>query len=494
MARESSQRLRNYDLNRLNKKEADIMSIGGKVPPHSLDAEIAVLGAMMVDRQAIAKVFEILDEDSFYIEKHHAIFKAMMEMFSKGESVDIITLAEKLTKEGALEFVGGTYYLTEINAKTPSSANVEFHAFIVQEKFLRRKLINISGEIIESSYDDTNDALSQIDYAEQKIFEIAGKRFKKSYVTMSKLAHNTFDELLKTKERNKSGLSGISTGFKAIDNYLGGFQKSDFIIIAGRPSMGKTAFALSIARNTAIGYGNSVAFFSIEMAASQLVIRLLSAEARIDQQKIKIGDIDPENTRIINAMSKLHDAPIVIDDSPMLTVLDLKAKCRRLKAEHDVQLVMIDYLQLMQSPKAESREREISMISQSLKQIAKELDIPVVAMSQLNRSVESRTDKRPLLSDLRESGSIEQDADVIMFVHRPEYYGITTYEDKKGNKRSTEGIAEIIIGKHRNGPVGTARIAFVKDFARFENLTYVDDKLPEMMEGYNEDFNEDDPF
>jgi replicative DNA helicase len=319
--------------------------------------------------------------------------------------------------------------------------------------------------------------LEEIDKAESEIFEIAEKRLKRSYSGMNKLARDTYNVIAKLMDRGQDGgVTGVPTGIVKLDQVLGGFQKSDLVIIAARPSMGKTALALSIARNIAIEYEKPIAFFSIEMAAVQLVMRLISAETQINAHSIRTGRLNADNMRkIVGAIGRLERAPIYIDDSASLTLMELRAKCRRLKAEHQVEAVFVDYLQLMHAPKAESREREISIISRTLKQIAKELDIPVIALAQLNRSVEARADKRPMLSDLRESGSIEQDADVVMFVTRPEVYDITQYDD--GNP--TEGTAELIVAKQRNGPIDTIRTAYIKDFARFENLAYRFDAPPD---------------
>jgi replicative DNA helicase len=466
------------------KKNAPLPMLGNKVPPHAADAEAAVLGSMMLDRQAIAKAIDILEPDSFYSPANQKVFETIIRMFDSGISVDIITLSNELNKEGALDFVGGAYYLTEINSKTPTAANVEYHAWIVQEKALKRQLIEAAGKILTSAYDESNDALEEIDLAEAEIFKIAEKRFRRGYEHIKKVAHETLDLITKLAERDSQGLTGVASGFKELDDMLGGFQKSDLIIIAARPSMGKTALALSMARNTAVEYNEPVAFFSIEMAAQQLVIRLLSAESKINQQKIRTGMVNQNDMpKIVKSLGILSDAPMIIDDSPMLTIMELRAKCRRLKAEHGIKLIFIDYLQLMNSPKAESREREISMISQSLKSIAKELNLPVVAMAQLNRSIEARKDRRPMLSDLRESGSIEQDADVVMFVNRPEVYNEATYEDGT----PTEGTAEIIIGKQRNGPIGSLKLAFQKDYARFENLAYQYEEPPVEAEQFDED-------
>lgn len=463
----------------------------GKVPPHSEDAEISVLGALMLDKKAISLVIEILTPDSFYNERHRIIFETMVSMSEKTITIDLITLNDELQKRGLLEKVGGSYYLSKINASMPTSSNIEQHAKIVLEKYLKRSLIDVSGKIIEHAYDETTDAFEEIDRAESEIFSLADKRLKKSYLGMKQLAHDAYQLISSLSEKSESGLTGVATGIKKLDEMLGGFQKSDLIIVAARPSMGKTALALSIARNMAVEYKIPVAFFSLEMSAIQLVIRLLSAEAKINQQSIRTGKIrEDEHPRIVKALSKLSQAPLFIDDSAMMTVMEMRAKCRRLKTEHQIKAIFVDYLQYVNAPKSESREREISIISQSLKQIAKELEVPVIALAQLNRTVESRADKRPMLSDLRESGSIEQDADVVMFVNRPEVYGITEFDDD--SKESTLNKAELIVGKQRNGPIGTVRCAFQKDYARFENLIY--NEMPPEQEYLtrNEDYRVDD--
>lgn len=452
-----------------NNKEFNINSLGGKLPPHSDEAEVAVLGSMMLDRSCISRVSEILTSDSFYKDKHKVIYEAALNIDNDGSTPDVGSLGQDLFDSGLLDKAGGALYLAEINTKVPTAANAEYYAHIVQEKYLKRLLIETAGGIIGRAFDDSTDALEEIDDAESKIFSIAEKRIRKSYTELSALAHDALQTISEQRSRDKNALSGVPSGYTDVDEKTGGFQNSDLIIIAGRPSMGKTALALSLSRNAAKEHNCPIAFFSIEMSAIQLVIRLISAEAKINQQKIRNGDLSQQDMKkIVYHLGRLAEAPIIIDDSPSLSVMDLRAKCRRLKAEHRIKMVVVDYLQLMHPPKAESREREISIISRSLKQIAKELNIPVLAMAQLNRSVESRTDKRPLLSDLRESGSIEQDADVVIFVNRPEQYGILTYDDKT----STENTAEIIIGKQRNGPTGIARLAYVKDYARFENLEF----------------------
>ncbi len=466
------------------RKNVTLEVLGSRVPPHSEDAEIAVLGALMMDNKAISKVLESLDEESFYDARHRTLFKTIISMFDKNITIDIVTLSEELYRNKLLDAVGGTYYLTEIDARTPTAANVDYYAKIVQERALKRKLIETAGQILDRSYDDATDALEEIDAAEQAIFRIADKRYQRGYSTIKKVTEKAVGLLQQIAERDYKAMTGIPTGYRKLDEILGGLQNSDLIILAGRPSMGKTALALSIARNIAVDEKQYVAFFSIEMSAVSLAMRLISNEAEINAHDIRTGNItDKHMKKIISNLDNIYLSPMIIDDSPTLTMMEFRSKCRRLKAEYDIKVVFLDYLQLVSSPKAESREREISIISSSLKQVAKELDIPIVALAQLNRSVESRGDKRPLLSDLRESGSIEQDADVVMFVNRPEFYSIKNYEDGM----QTEGTAEIIVGKQRNGPIGTARLAFKKDFARFENLAFGFEEPPDAFGGSEAD-------
>ena len=443
-------------------------STEGRVPPQAVDVEMAVLGAMMLDKGAIAKAIEILDETSFYKPAHQRIFAAMIGLFEKSEPVDLITLVEELRRRAELDKVGGEYYLTELTTKVTTAANVEYHAHIVLEKALMRQLISSSSEVVGRAFSETEDALDLLDEAEQKIFQISEQRMKKSFVSMSTAVHQTM-EMLESIHGKHSGVTGVPSAFTELDNITGGFQRSDLIIVAGRPSQGKTALVLSIARNAAILHDVPVGFFSLEMSSQQLVLRLICAEARVDAHMVRTGRLPEDEWRKLStSVGKLHKAKIFIDDTPALTVLEIRAKARRLRAEHNIGLIVVDYLQLMQGPKnVQSREQEISTISRSLKALAKELNIPVLALSQLNRAVELRGDKRPVLADLRESGAIEQDADVVLFVHRPEMFGIATDE----NNEPTEGMAEIIVGKQRNGPTGSVRLAFVKTYARFENLT-----------------------
>jgi replicative DNA helicase len=437
----------------------------GRIPPQAVDVEMAVLGAMLIEKEAIARALDLLDEDTFYKESHRLIFQAMIALFDRSEPVDLVTLTEELRRRGVLEKIGGSYYLTDLTNQVTSAANIEYHAKIVLEKALMRQLIASSNEISGRAYEDTEDAFDLLDEAEQKIFKISERHLKRSFMSMNQALHQTM-EMLESIHGKHSGVTGVPTGFTAVDNITGGFQKSDLVVIAGRPAMGKTAFVLSCARNAAIEYDAGVAFFSLEMSSQQLVLRLICAEARVDQHKVRTGRLPEDEWKFLSTrIGKLAKAKLFIDDTPSLGILELRAKARRLKAEHDIQMVVVDYLQLMQGPKGlDSREREISSISRSLKALAKELDVPVLALSQLNRAVEARSDKRPQLADLRESGAIEQDADVVIFVHRPEMYGI-----KEEGGESTEGVAEIIVGKQRNGPVDTAKMTFIKSYARFES-------------------------
>jgi replicative DNA helicase len=407
---------------------------------------------------------EVLDDSAFYKPAHQSIYRAMLALFEKSEPVDLITLTEELRRRGELEKIGGEYFLAELTSRVTSAANIEYHAHIVLEKALMRQLIVASSGVINKAYSEAEDALGLLDEAEQSIFDISEQRMKKSFVSMNVAVHKTMD-MLQSIHGKHSGVTGVPSGFADLDNLTGGFQASDLIIIAGRPSQGKTALVLSLARNASIIHDIPIGMFSLEMSAQQLVMRLMCAEARVDAHKVRTGRLpEDEWKKLSTSVGRLYKAKFFIDDTPALGILELRAKARRLKAEHDVGLVIVDYLQLMQGPRSQSREQEISAISRSLKALAKELNIPVIALSQLNRSVEARTDKRPALADLRESGAIEQDADVVIFVHRPEMYGI---DEQQGE--GTEGLAEIIIGKQRNGPVDTIKLQFVKQYARFEN-------------------------
>jgi replicative DNA helicase len=430
--------------------------VEGRIPPQAVEIEAQVLGAMLLEREAIARVIEILDEDAFHADYHRKIYQAMMAMFERSEPVDTITLAEELRRRGHLDLVGGESYLVDLTSKVTSGANVEYHARIVLEKSLMRSLISASSGIAARAFAPTEDAFDLLDEAEQAIFQISEKRLRKSFVSMHKAVHDTI-EMLESIHGKHSGVTGVPTGFRDLDNLTGGWQNSDLIIIAGRPSSGKTAFALSLARNAALHSekATGIGIFSLEMSIQQLVMRLLCAEAKVDAHAVRTGRLPEDDwKRLSIAAGRLTNANIFIDDSAALGILELRAKARRLKAERNIGMIIVDYLQLMQGPRAaENREKEISAISRSLKALAKELNIPVIALSQLSRAVESRNDKRPILSDLRESGAIEQDADLVAFVHRAEMYR-----------------AEIIVGKQRNGPIDDVKLAFVHRYARFENL------------------------
>ncbi len=438
-------------------------------PPSAPEIEASVLGAMLIENEAVPKAIELLKTQSFYLKEHQLIFEAMVHLFDAGEPIDTVTVYEELKKRAQTEVSGGAVYLSKLSQNISSAANIEYHAKIILEKEILRGLITSAHEIARSAYDGTEDAFDLLDLAESKIFEITESHLKKSYQGMDRAVRDAL-EYIEAIHSNTSKKFSVPTGFYELDEMLGGFQKSDLVIIAARPSMGKTALALSLARNASIDHKVPIGIFSLEMSTMQLVIRLLCAEGRLNAHLVRTGKLPhEEGVKLSKNAHKLIEAPLYVDDTPAQTVLEIRAKARRLKAEHDIGMIIIDYLQLMQGPSnSESREREISHISRSLKSLAKELNIPVVALSQLNRAVETRTDKRPQLSDLRESGSIEQDADVVIFLNRPEYYGIM----KNENGDSNEGVAEIIIGKQRNGPTGTIRLAFIKDYARFENLAH----------------------
>ena len=427
---------------------------------------MSVIGAMLLEKEAISRTLEILDETAFYKPAHQIIFNALISLFEKNEAADSITVVEELRRMGKLDAVGGPLYISDLTMRVTSAANVEYHAKIVLEKALLRNLISASTEITSRAFNEQDDALDLLDEAENKIFQISEKRMKKSFIPMKEAVFSTM-EMLESIHGTHSGVTGVPSGFTVLDNMTGGFQSSDLIIVAARPSMGKTAFVLSLARNAAVDHDKAIGFFSLEMSSQQLVLRLICAEARVDAHSVRTGRLPEEQWRHLSTrIGKLYNAKIFIDDTPALSILELRAKARRLRAEHNINMVIIDYLQLMQGPKnAQSREQEISMISRSLKALSKELNIPVVALSQLNRAVETTTDKRPTLANLRESGAIEQDADVVLFIHRPEKYGLS-----RDDGSSAEGVAEIIIGKQRNGPTGEVELAFINQYARFENL------------------------
>ncbi len=441
-----------------------------KVQPQARDLEEVVLGGMMLDKDAIAEVIDILKPDSFYLESHQEIYSAIMELFSKSQPVDILTVTEQLRKNGKLEMVGGPFYVSSLTSRVGTTANIETHARIISEKYILRELIRTSTEVIKHAYDDTTDVFDLLDKTEQNLFNITEQNLRRSYDKMEGLINQAIQQIEHLKD-NTDGLVGIPSGFTALDRLTAGWQKSDLVILAARPGMGKTAFTLSLARNAAVENNIPVAFFSLEMSSLQLVNRLISSETELPQDKIKRGDLQAyEWEQLTHKVNSLTQAPIFIDDTPALNIFELRAKCRRMKMQHDIQMIMVDYLQLMTGStnnKSGNREQEIGSISRALKNIAKELNVPVIALSQLSRAVETRGgNKRPMLSDLRESGSIEQDADMVIFLYRPEYYKID--QDEDGNP--TAGMAEVIIAKHRNGATDTVKTRFIGKYAKFADL------------------------
>lgn len=442
----------------------DLTESLGKLPPQALDLEEAILGALMLEKNALTAVVEFLRPDHFYTEQHKEIYTAIIDLFKASEPVDMRTVVAQLRKSAKLELVGGAYYIAELTSKVSSAANIEYHARIIIEMAIKRDLIQIASQIHHDAYEDTTDVFELLDKTEQNIFQISDSNLRKNYDSMKSLMFQATKEL-QEKRNHKDGLTGIPSGFSRLDRVTSGWQKSDLVIIAARPGMGKTAFIVSALRNAAVDFNIPVAIFSLEMASLQLVNRLISAEAELDSEKIKKGNLaDFEWQQMVHKTNRLSTAPIFIDDTPALSILELRAKCRRLKAEHNIQMVVIDYLQLMKGESSGNREQEIASISRALKGIAKELAIPVIALSQLSRGVETRGgDKRPQLSDLRESGSIEQDADIVMFLYRPEYYKITV--DEEG--MPTQGMAEVIISKHRNGSLENVKLKFIGKYTKF---------------------------
>jgi len=442
----------------------------GKLPPQAIDLEEAVLGALMLEKEAVNTVIDILQPKSFYKETHQKIFSAIQDLFSKSDPVDILTVTNELRLKGELDIVGGAYYITQLTNRVASAANIEFHARIISQKYIQRELIRISSEIITDAYDETTDVFTLLDKAESSLFSVAEGNIRKNYESMSDLINVALRQIEDAKNK-EGGVIGVASGFTALDRMTSGWQPSDLVIIAARPAMGKTSYVLSLARNAAVDFNIPVAFFSLEMSSIQLVTRLVSAESEISAEKLRSGNLRNDEIHQIHAkIQGLAEAKLFIDDTPGLSVFELRAKARRLKAKENIQLLIVDYLQLMTGGgdnKNGNREQEISMISRSLKSIAKELNIPVLALSQLSRAVETRGgDKKPQLSDLRESGSIEQDADMVQFIHRPEYYGLT--EDEQGNP--TTGMANIIIAKHRNGSVGSIQLKFIDHLAKFQDF------------------------
>ncbi|MAY23089.1 MAG: replicative DNA helicase [Flavobacteriaceae bacterium] len=459
-----------------SKKISQVISLEkGKLPPQAVDLEEVVLGAMMIDKKGVDEVIDILHPEVFYKEAHQFVFEAIYTLFQNSEPIDLLTVSSQLKKEKKLDVIGGEFYLIQLTQKVSSSAHIEFHARIILQKYIQRSLIKISTEIIEESYDEGTDVFDLLDTAEAKLYEVTQGNLKRSSETAQSLviqAKKRIEEIA-----NKEGLSGIPTGFTQVDKLTSGWQPSDLVIIAARPGMGKTALTLSMARNMAVEYNIPVAFFSLEMSSVQLITRLISSETGLSSEKLRTGNLEKHEWEQLNVKVKdLEKAPLYIDDTPSLSIFDLRAKARRLASQHGIKLIMIDYLQLMTaggSQKGGNREQEISTISRNLKALAKELNVPVIALSQLSRAVETRGgSKRPLLSDLRESGAIEQDADIVSFIYRPEYYKIDEWDDEE--RTPTAGQAEFIVAKHRNGGLDEIRLKFVGHLGRFENLETFD--------------------
>lgn len=477
----------------------------GRVPPQARELEEAVLGALMLERDAIAAVVDILKPESFYVEAHRCIYAAMLSLFEHSQPIDMLTVIEELRRRGELELVGGASAVMKLTHKVVSAAHVEYHARIVAQKYIQRELISISSEIIQQAFEDTTDVFDLLDFAEQRIYDITDKNLRRNYSAVSTLMTEAIQQLKSIRE-HKEVVTGVPSGFVELDRITNGWQKSDLIIVAARPGMGKTSFVLSLARNAAVDYQKPVAFFSLEMSALQLTQRLIAAETEIPAEKIRRGIMeDYEWQQLLHKIGSLSEAKFFIDDTPAINIFELRAKARRLKMQHDIALIIIDYLQLMSGTGEQrhaNREQEISNISRALKSIAKELNVPIIALSQLNRSVEVRGgDKRPQLSDLRESGAIEQDADLVLFIYRPEYYKIT--QDAEG--RDTSGMAEIIIAKHRNGAVGSVKVRFIHHLAKFieqslylppnaENVRSIRSRMNEIPDDDDKDSDEEMPW
>ena len=445
---------------------AQVYAEHGKLPPQAVDLEEAVLGALMLEKDALTAVIDILKPEIFYKDSHQYIFAAIQRLFSKSEPIDILTVTHELKSSGELEIVGGPYFITQLTNRVASAANVEYHARIILQKFIQRELIRISSDIIRDAFEDTTDVFDLLDKAESSLFEVSESNIRRNYMDMRSLVGEAVREIQVARE-HEEGLRGVPSGFTELDRVTSGWQKSDLIVLASRPGMGKTALALTMARNIAVDFKKPVAFFSLEMSALQLVTRLISSETQLSAEKLRKGHLENYEWEQLNAkIGKLIDSPLYIDDTPALSIFELRAKCRRLKAQHNIELVILDYLQLMSSPSEGkgNREQEISHISRSLKALSKELNIAIISLSQLSRAVETRGGtKKPILSDLRESGAIEQDADLVLFIYRPEYYKIT--EDEDGN--STIGLAELSIAKHRNGALKDITLRFISKFAKF---------------------------
>tara|TARA_B100000029_G_scaffold22090_2_gene22197 strand:- start:21 stop:1382 length:1362 start_codon:yes stop_codon:yes gene_type:complete len=442
----------------------------GRIPPHSLEAEEAVLGCMLINNSSVSKAIDGLQISSFYNPSNATIFENIVELFNENLSIDYVALIDRLKKKKKLSSVGGSYYVTGLSNKAPSAEAVEYYIQIVKEKAILRNIISVSVNISSDAFDSQEDAVNILDKAEQTLFSISQDAQKKKFMQIDPILHEVLDNW---GNRKSGSLIGVPSGFFDLDNLLSGFQNNDLIVLAGRPSMGKTALALNFARNCAIENDKKVGFFSLEMSRQQLVERLMTAEAQIDSHLVRTGKLPKHDwKKLSDAASILSESSIFIDDSADLNILELRAKARQLKAEKDIDIIFVDYIQLLNAPnKSESRQQEISYISRSLKALAKELNVPVVALSQLSRAVEQRSDHRPVMSDLRESGAIEQDADVVLFIYRKFVYS---------REEDDEGLGEIILAKHRNGPTGLVKVSFIDKYARFMNLEYSHTEFPDI--------------
>ncbi|MCM4157630.1 replicative DNA helicase [Gramella sp. AN32] len=453
-------------------RKSNVVSLEkGKIPPQAVDLEEVVLGAMMIDKKGVDEIIDILQPEAFYKNSHNLIYDAIKKLFDSSEAIDLLTVSNQLKKDGNFDKVGGDYTLIQLTQKVSSSAHIEFHARIILQKYIQRSLIRISNEIIEEAYDEGVDVFDLLDNAEAKLYEVTQGNIKRSTETAQSLVIQAKKKIQEIS--NKEGLSGVPSGFEKVDALTSGWQPSDLIIVAARPGMGKTALTLSMARNIAVDQGIPVAFFSLEMSSVQLITRLISSETGLSSEKLRTGKLEQHEWEQLNVKVKdLEKAPLFIDDTPSLSIFDLRAKARRLASQHGIRLIVIDYLQLMTaggSQKGGNREQEISTISRNLKALAKELGVPVIALSQLSRAVETRGgSKRPLLSDLRESGAIEQDADIVSFIYRPEYYKIEEWDDEE--RTPTQGQAELIVAKHRNGGLENIRLKFIGELGKFDNL------------------------
>ncbi len=443
--------------------------INGRMPPQNVEAEQSVLGTILLSDHSLSTVVEILTSDDFYKDNHKLIFEVMILLFEKNEPQDIITVSNLLKDKNQLDDAGGVAYLATLTSIVPVTSNLLYYSKIIREKAVLRNLITVNTDIASRCYEEQGDIDTLVDEAEQAIFEIARSKSNQSFTPMKAIIPGAFESVEQLSQR-KELITGVPTGFPELDRMTAGLQPSDLIILAGRPSMGKTAFAMNIAQNAALADNIGVAVFSLEMSKEQLAMRLLCSVGRVDSQRVRTGRLqDDDWPKLTRAVGMLEESPMFIDDTAAISVLEMRAKVRRLAAQHKLGLIIVDYLQLMRGRNnSENRTQEISEISRSLKAMAKELKVPVIALSQLNRSLESRTDKRPMMSDLRESGAIEQDADVICFIYRDEVYN-------KAEDNPQKGISEIIIGKQRNGPTGTVRLTFVKEFTMFENLSAFDE-------------------